>query len=87
MCVLHRNKLGKLHFSLFSLLFALKTDFSFPLIASIFIEKAKIEKFSYHSSFHFRNFHHIIAVNLERKIDKQDQLKIYINLPKKSLEP
>ena len=80
MCVLYRKKLGKVHSSLCSLLFSLKTDCSFPLVAKIVFEKAKIEKFSY-------NFHHIIAVKLERKIDKQDQLKIYINLPKKALEP
>ena len=65
---MHRNKLGKLHISLCSLLFALKTDCSFSLVAKIFIEKAKSEKLSYHFSLHFRNFHHIIAVNLERKI-------------------
>ena len=59
----------------------------FPLVARIFIEKAKIEKFAYHFSLHFMNFHHIIAVNLEKKIDERDQLKIYINLPKKELEP
>ena len=81
------KNLRKLHISLCSLLFALKTDYSFPLVARIFIEKAKIEKFSYHFSFHFRNIHHIIAVNLERQIDRQYQLKIYINLPKKALEP
>ena len=87
LCVLHRKKLGKLHISLCSLFFSLKTDFSFPLVANIFIEKAKSENFSYHFSLHFRNFQYIIAVNLERKIDKQYQLKIYFNLPKKALEP
>ena len=62
-------------------------DCSFPLVARIFIEKTKSEKIAYHFSLHFRNFQYIIAVNLERKIDKQDQLKIYINLPKRALEP
>ena len=76
-----------LHISLCSLLFSLKTDFSFPLVAKIFIEKAKSEKFAYHFIFNFRNFHYIITVNLERKIDKQDQFKIYNNLPKNKLEP
>ena len=86
MC-LHRRKLGKLHISLCSLLFALKIDWSFPLVAKVFIEKDKIEKFSYHFSLNFRNFHNIITVNLERKTNKQDQLKIYINLPNQELEP
>ena len=62
-------------------------DYSFPLVARILIEKTKSKKISYHFSLHFRNFQYIIAVNHERKIDKQDQLKIYLNLPNKALEP
>ena len=76
-----------MHISLCSLLFALKTNFSLPLVARIFIEKAKIEKFAYHFSLHFYEFplHHV--VNLKDKLSKQYQHKIYINLPKKALEP
>ena len=62
-------------------------DCSFPIVARIFIEKTKSENIAYNFSLHIRNFQYIIMVNLERKIDKHDQLKIYINLHKKALEP
>ena len=75
-----------MHISLFSLLFSLETNCSFPFVAKIFIQKDKIENFSYHFSSHFYEFPSHHTMNLKDKLSKQDQHKIYINLPKKALE-
>ena len=87
LCVLQKEQLGKLHLVCALWFVCSQIDCSFSLVARIFIEKLKVKDCLSFLVCILGISNTSSRWTFERKIDKQDQLKNYLNLPNKELEP